>query len=176
VELSGDFLFAGMATLVSSLPNLASYIELGECPAKWVTEFASACSGKPIANTLKTLRFPHGFAEDYDGDSDTAAQAIFQIFRNLNHLEIRFSGIKLSDIETVTALSRLTNLETLDFQGNYIFSGGDEDRVDEWLRTCLPLLPKSLKVIDLACFIATPISLISAVALKRRPVRSFRGY
>jgi hypothetical protein len=118
VELSGNFIFAGMGKLVNVLPNLASYTEEAECPTNIASEFVCACNGKPVASTLRTLRFPHGFAEDYDGDSgDTAAQAIFQTFRNLSHLEIRFSEITLSDIETVTALSRLTNLETLDFQG-----------------------------------------------------------
>jgi hypothetical protein len=155
VELTGDFLVAGMISagvdqLVSLLPNLASYTELDRCPERTVESFARICNGKPIARTLKTLNFPRGFVrkEGDNNGSDSAAREIFRTFRNLNYLEINSSGITLSDMETVLALSRLTSLETLDLNGNEMFFGGDEDKVNEWLRTCLPLFPKSLEVID----------------------------
>jgi hypothetical protein len=151
VDLSGDFVAAGIGKLVSSLPNLATYTELDRCPEKLIGDFASHCSGKPIASTLRTLKFRVRSlgGGDGNGSDSLTLRRICLAFPNLKHLELQESKTTLSDMETVTALSKLINLETLDLNGNNMFFDGDEDRVNEWLQTRLPLFPKSLEVIDL---------------------------
>jgi hypothetical protein len=143
----GDFLNVGLGGLVALLPNLQSYTEICSCNDQVIQTFTDDCKDRPIAYNLTTF---HIFDSNYScNDNDISSLlVILQTFPNIQHVTLRHSRVTLSDVETLHALNQAKKLETLDLQGNRMFSGGVPHLVDEWLRTCLPMLPKSLKVLD----------------------------
>jgi hypothetical protein len=157
-----------MGELVSSLPNLVAYNELGKCPESKTRRFITDCKRKRIVDTLQKLQLLNGECDTtYDDDSDSEDEdddkeatatvhsptslilMIFQTFQNLKHITMKKSRTTFAGIETSKALSHLAKLETLDLSGgNRMFFNGDRQKVNEWLTSSLPLFPQSLKAID----------------------------